>query len=224
MAEQVTVVAFPRPGTGKGAARQLRRNGRVPAVAYGGDLESTPISVDALDLYHALHTDAGLNAIIRLEIDGSSHLTLAREIQRHPVRRQITHVDFVMIDQYRKVTVDVPVALTGESPGVAEGGVADQALFAVRIEVLPLEVPDQFQLDISDMQIGDVKRLTDLDLPPDVDLHDDPERAVVSISAPTVEEEPEAAEEEVEEPEGAIAEPAGEEEATEESGSGEEGA
>ena len=186
MADQVTLAAEPRSGRGKGEARRLRRDGRVPAIAYGAGLEPTAVSVDGLELYHALRTDAGLNALIRLQLDGNTHLTLARELQRHPVRREITHVDFVAVDRRRKVTVDVPIHLEGHAPGADEGGVVDHVLFAVAVEVLPLEVPDVLPLDVSDMQIGDVKRLADLSLPEGVELLDDPDRTVVSVSAPSV--------------------------------------
>lgn len=187
MADQVTLAAAPRDGGGKGEARRLRRAGRVPAIAYGSNLDATPVSVDSLELYHVLHTDAGLNALIRLQLDGDTHLTLARELQRHPVRREIQHVDFVVIDRSRKVTVDVPLNLAGEAPGADEGGVVDQVQFTVSVEVLPLDVPDNLSLDISDMQVGDVKRLGDLDLPDGVDLLDDPDRTVVSVYVPTIE-------------------------------------
>lgn len=202
MADQVTLVAEPRAGRGKGEARRLRRDGRVPAIAYGSGLDATAVSVDALELYHALRTDAGLNALIRLQLDGDTHLTLARELQRHPVRREIMHVDFVAVDRERKVTVDVPLHLQGNAPGADEGGVVDQVLFSVSVEVLPLEVPDELTLDISDMQMGDVKRLGDVALPAGVELLEDPDRTVVSVSAPTFE--PTEEEEEVAEGEEAL--------------------
>ena len=209
MSKQVALAARPRRGGGKSEARRLRREGRVPAIAYGADLPPTPVSVDALELYHALHTDAGTNAILRLEVDGSSHLALAREIQRHPVRREILHVDFVTVSQDVKVTVDVPIVLTGEAPGVTEGGVADQSLHTLSIEVLPLEVPDQIALDISDMQIGDVKRVSDLTLPSGATALTDPDTPVVSVTPPTAEPvEAEAAEVEAAELEAAEAAPA----------------
>jgi large subunit ribosomal protein L25 len=181
MAEQVALTAEPRAGGGKGEARRLRREGRVPAVAYGSELDATPVSVDGLELYHALRTEAGLNALIRLQIKGDVHLTLARELQRHPVRRDILHVDFVAVDRMRKVTVDVPIHLRGHAVGADEGGVVDQALFTASVEVLPLEVPDELTLDISEMQIGDVKRLADLPVPEGVTVLGDPDRAVVSV-------------------------------------------
>ena len=188
MPDQVSLAVRPRPGNGKGEARSLRSQGRVPAVAYGSGLDAVPLSVDARELYHALRTDAGTNAIIQMEIDGASHLTLAREIHRHPVRREILHVDFVAVSRDVKVTVDVAIHLVGEAPGVDEGGVLDQVRFTVPIEVLPLEVPESFELDISDMQIGDVKRVEDLQVPEGVAILDDPEYSVVTLNAPQVEE------------------------------------
>lgn len=184
MADQVTLAAQARTSRGKGEARRLRRTGRVPAVAYGSGLDPTPVSVDSLELYHVLHTGAGLNAVIGLDVDGDTHLTLAREVQRHPVRRDIQHVDFVVVDRTRKVTVDVPIDLLGESPGADEGGVIDQVSFSTSIEVLPFDVPDSLQLNISDMQLGDVKRLGDIDLPDGVELLEDPDRTVVSVAIP----------------------------------------
>jgi large subunit ribosomal protein L25 len=221
MADQVTLTAESREGRGKGEGRRLRRAGRVPAVAYGAGLDATPVSVDALELYHALRTDAGLNALIRLEVDGDTHLTLARQLQRHPVRREIMHVDFVVVDRTRKVTVDVPINLVGNAPGADEGGVVDQVRFDVPVEVLPLEVPDSIDLDISDMQVGDVKRLGDLNLPEGVELLDDLEYAVVSLYVPQAEvPEDEVAEDALEGAlgDGAAPSDAGEVEATEEGG------
>lgn len=187
MAKQVALPVRARAGNGKGEARGLRRQGRVPAIAYGTDLDPTPVSVDALELYHALHTDAGLNAIFRLDMEGDTHLALAREVQRHPVRRDVTHVDFVTVSRNVKVTVDVPLVLEGTAPGEDEGGVAEQQLYTLEVEVLPLEVPDQIVLDISDMQVGDVKRVADLDLPTGVSSLEAPERTIVTVNVPSLE-------------------------------------
>ena len=187
MSKQVALTARTRAGSGKGEARALRREGRVPGIAYGADLVPTPLSVDGRDLYHVLHTDAGLNAIIRLEFDGDTHLTIARDLQRHPVRREILHVDFVAISRNKPIQVDVPIHLEGTAAGEDEGGVAEHVLYTLPIEVLPLEVPDQITLDISDMQVGDVKRVADLILPEAVTVLEDPERTVVSVNVPQLE-------------------------------------
>lgn len=187
MSKQVALAARVRRSSGKGEARRLRRAGRVPAVAYGTGLEPTSVSVDALELYHVLHTGAGANAIISLGIDGQSQLVLAREIQRHPVRREILHVDFVAVQRNVKVDVDIPVTLEGEAVGAEVGGVVNQELYTARVSVLPLEVPEHLVCDISDLQVGDVRRLGELELPAGVELLDDPDRTVVSVTAPTVE-------------------------------------
>src|SRR6266540_7007201 len=104
-----------REGTGKGPARRARAAGRVPAVLYGRGIDSMPITVDALELFHVLHTDAGMNVLIDLQVDGDRHLTLAREVQRDIVRGQFLHADFLKIARDETITVDVPIQLTGES-------------------------------------------------------------------------------------------------------------
>jgi large subunit ribosomal protein L25 len=186
MAEQVTLAARPRDGGGKGEARALRREGRVPVIAYGMGIDPTPLSVDALELYHALHTDAGANAVLRLSIGGTNHLALAREVQRHPVRRDVLHVDFVTVSRTQRVSAAVPIVLEGEAPGVDTGGVVEQSLFSLNIEALALEVPDQLPLDISDLDVGDVKRVSDIALPQGVDALDDPDTTVVSVVVPVM--------------------------------------
>lgn len=189
MAEQVTLSARRRAGSGKGEARALRREGRVPAITYGADLrEPQAISVDALDLYHALRTDAGLNAIINLQVEeGDRQLVIARELQRHPVRRHLLHADFVTVSRSVKIQVDVRVVTEGTAPGEDEGGVAEQQLYTIPVEVLPLEVPDHIVVDISDMQVGDVRRVADLVLPEGVESLEDPERTVITVNVPALE-------------------------------------
>lgn len=188
MAKTVPLAMSPRAGSGKGEARTLRREGRVPAIAYGRDLhEPTPVSVDALELFHALNTDAGMNAILALQLDGDTQLAIARDIQRHPVKRDVVHVDFVTVSRNVRIDVDVPITLTGEAAGTDEGGLVDQALYSLSVSVLPLEVPDELTLDISDMQLGDVKRVEDLTLPEGVEALDDLGTTVVTVYFESVE-------------------------------------
>lgn len=185
---ELVLTAQPRAGSGKGEARKLRREGRVPAIAYGADLdEPAAVSVDALELYRALTTHAGMNAIITLELDGNRQLVMARELQRHPVKRHMIHADFVTVSRTVRVHVDVPIELEGTPAGEDEGGVAEQAMFSLPVEVLPLEVPDQLTLDISDMQVGDVLRVSDIRLPEGVDLLEDPDETVVTVNVPDLE-------------------------------------
>jgi large subunit ribosomal protein L25 len=189
MSEQVTLASRPRAGAGKSEAKSLRREGRVPAIVYGTGIEATPVSVDARELFHALRTDAGANAVLALDIDGDRHIAMAREITRHPVRRDILHVDFVTVNRNVTVTVDVPIVLEGadNNPATGEGGVITQDALTAQVEVLPLEVPDQLVFDVSNLAVGDVARLGDLQLPEGVTLVEDPEKTLVSVVVPTLE-------------------------------------
>jgi large subunit ribosomal protein L25 len=193
------LAAENRSGAGKGAARRLRASGRVPAVLYGHGTKPQHLSVDARQFRQALRTDAGVNVLISLEVGRDQHLALAKEIQRHPVRGDLLHVDFIQVRRGEKVHVQVPVHLVGEAPGAREGGILDQDLYQVNVEAEVTAVPEAVDADVSGLGIGDVLRVADLKAPGGATILDDPEAAVVSVAAPTVEAEPEAEEaEEVE--------------------------
>lgn len=207
MADQVRLHAESRAGLGKGAAGRLRKEGRVPGIMYGYQVDPTPVHVDALNLYHALHTEAGSNALIRLELDGETHLTIARDMQRHPVKQQTTHVDFLAVDRDSPIMVEIPVHLTGEEDFGDDGGVLNHILYTVPILVKPLDVPNYFELSVAELTIDDVLRVEDLtdQLPEGAEFDIELERTVVTVNAPMSEEELEALEEdagvEAEEPE-----------------------
>jgi large subunit ribosomal protein L25 len=198
MATQVTLNAEVRDAAekGKGAAGRLRRAGRVPAVVYGSEVEPTPLHVDALELYHAMRTEAGANVLIRLNFAGDEYLSIVREIQRHAVRGDMLHVDFVAVDRNQLYPADVPVHLENEDDPRTAGGIVNLVLHAVPILVKPLEVPTNFTLDLAGLEIGDVLRVADLtdQLPEGASFDLDEERTVVTINAPVaeVEEEPAA--------------------------------
>ncbi|QBI21110.1 50S ribosomal protein L25 [Egibacter rhizosphaerae] len=215
MSKQVPLAARPRAGSGSSEARALRRDGRVPAIAYGREMDATPLSVDSNELYHALNTAAGENAILRLEWEGEQQLTLAREIQRHPVKRHYQHVDFVAVTRGVKVSADIPIRVEGEAPGTDEGGVLEQPLYSLPVEVLPLEMPDEFVVDVSELGVGDTLRVADVPVPEGVDVTEDPESPVVTISYAELDV-PEPGEEGLTEEE--IAEAAEEDEGVEDSG------
>lgn len=197
MSKQVPLSAEKRSHQGKGAAGRLRKQGRVPGIVYGYKIEPTPVSVDALELYHALHTEAGRNAMIRLDIEGNSHLTLARDLQIHPVRQETLHVDFLAVDTDSQISVEVPVHLVGEDDLAPTGGVVNQILYTVPILVRPLDVPNAIEISIEGLDIGDVKRVEDLaaQLPDGAEFDTDLETTVVTINAPVSEAELEALEE-----------------------------
>ncbi len=195
---EVTLTAEPRSGRGKGPARQSRLSGKVPAVLYGHAVDSTPIVVDAKQMTTALHTEAGANVLIHLKLDGEEYLTMAREIQRNPIRGTLIHIDFVALEKDVKIEADIPVQITGESRGVKEGGQLDQHLHEIKISALPTNLPPAIEVDISDLGIGDVVRISDLTQLPGVEVLNDQEEVVVGVIEQVelkVEEEvPEAAE------------------------------
>ncbi|MBW3561175.1 MAG: 50S ribosomal protein L25 [Actinobacteria bacterium] len=212
MAEQVELAAEKRTDTGKGPAGRLRGSGRIPAVMYGAAVEgTTSLHVDARDLYHVLHTPAGMNVIVRLQVDGDEVLAMPRELQRHPVRGDLFHVDFVTIDRDTLVHVEVPVRLNGTEK-VAAPGVVTHILHSIPLLVRPLDIPDHFELDVADMEIGDTLRVEDIDLPEGSEFDIEADRTVVTITAPTIVEEED---DEAEVPEGLAAIMAGLEEGEE---------
>jgi large subunit ribosomal protein L25 len=188
---EVTLNGNPRDGTGKGSARKLRAQGKVPAVLYGPDLEPHRLAVDARDLWHALHTDAGMNVLIDLKLDGETYLTMPREIQRDIVRGTLLHVDFLRIRKDVAIQVDVPIHLTGESVGVKEGGVVEHHLWELRVEVLPTQVPESIDADISRLNIGDSIHVSDLRIPQHITVLSAEDETIVSVVPPPVLEVPE---------------------------------
>jgi large subunit ribosomal protein L25 len=188
------LAAENRSEAGKGAARRLRASGRVPAVLYGHGTKPQHLSVDARQFGQALRTDAGVNVLISLEVGRNQHLALAKEIQRHPVKGSLIHVDFIQVRRGEKVHVQVPVHLVGEAPGAREGGILDQDLYQLNVEAEVTAVPEAVDADVSGLGIGDVLRVADLKAPDGAVILDDSEASVVSVVAPTVEAEPEAEE------------------------------
>ena len=174
---------------GSRESRRIRRQGQVPAIVYGADVKApVPVAVDAHALHMALHTEAGSNAIISLEIEGGDTLTtMARVIERHPYRNEYRHIDFVTIDLSQKVTAEVVIQFEGTPVGVREGGVFSPRRTQVSIEVLPTEIPAFIELDVSDVELNDSLRVSDLPEIEGVEYLDDPEAVVMSVTVPAAE-------------------------------------
>ena len=186
MAELTLKADAGRP-TGSSAARRMRLAGRVPGVVYGPGVDPIPLSVSARELRAALSTEAGINAVVTLQVAGDRFITMARELQRHPVRGNVTHVDFQVVDPNREVSADVPVNLSGEAVELHRAdGVLDQQMFALTIKARPTEIPPSLELDISGLVIGAALRVSDITLPPGVSTDVDPETVVVAGQAPRV--------------------------------------
>jgi len=205
----VSLSANARDGKGKGAARSLRSQGQVPAVIYGHGRQPQPLALNARDLDKLLSHIQAESTVIEVTVDGHTAKTLIREIQRHPIKRQILHVDFQALVAGEKVTVSIPIVLIGTPEGVRlEGGVLDQTLREIEIEVDPSNIPDHVEYDITNMVIGDSVHISDLKVPEGVEVIDDPETSVAVLAAPrAVIEEVAAVAEPVEGEAGAVAEP-----------------
>jgi len=188
MAQTVSLAAIPRDKTGKGAARQARFAKQVPAVLYGHGRPTQPLMVDALSLEKALSGIEPASTLIELTVDGKMSRTLIREIQRHPIRPDIIHVDFYEIHAHEKITLEVPVHLMGTPDGVRNaGGVLDQVLREVKIEVLPEHIPDRVELDVTNLKIGDSLHVRDLSIPNAVILNG-PDLTIATVVPPRAEE------------------------------------
>ena len=176
---EIVLTADTTRQTGTRPSKRLRREQRIPAVVYG--LSQNPVSIDVAwaDLRVALTTDAGVNAVIHLEIAGEKQMSIVKDIQRHPVRRDVTHVDFLRIDPDQAVTVDVPLVMIGEAKAVTDAdGMVDQNLFSLTVNASPENIPNELEMDISALGIGDSLRVSDIVLPAGVTTDVDPEETV----------------------------------------------
>lgn len=184
---EITLQADTGRPTGSRASGRLRAQGKVPGVVYGLGRDPQPVAVVWRDLRHALVGDAGMNALIDLQVDGTSELVIVKELQRHPVRRDVLHVDFLRVSRDQAITVEVPVVLTGEAQQVAQqDGVVDQVLFALAISAKPADIPNELTVDITDLEVGGAIRVGDLQLPAGVTTDVDTEEAIVTASVAQV--------------------------------------
>lgn len=180
---EIILQATPRPPQGTRPARRLRAEGKVPGVMYGLGAEPVTLAVEWRELRAALVTEQGLNAVINLEVEGTRVPTLVKDMQRHPVRRNVLHVDFIRVDLDQPVEVEVPLSLEGEAELVSrEGGVVDQLLQALLITAKPADIPAGLTIDISELRIGEALRVSDIALPAGVTTTVDLDDPVVTAS------------------------------------------
>lgn len=188
-ADQITLTAETGRPIGSRSSRRLRAEGKVPAVVYGADTDPTAIAVAWSDLRAALITDAGMNALITLDVDGDERLTIVKDMQRHPVRRNVTHVDFIVIDRDKPIDVDVPIVLAETEDDHLKGLVIDQNMFMLAVSAKPGTIPNEFVVDLGPLTVDEPIRAGQIELPPGVELLTDPEDAIVVASVPMSEEE-----------------------------------
>lgn len=178
---EVTLSATAGRPQGSAASRRLRRDGSIPAVVYGEGVGPLAVAVDAKDFRQAVSGEQGLNTLITLDADGSSYVVMAREVQRHPVRGTVAHVDFQVVDPNRPVVVEVPLHLVGDAVEVRHADwEVDQQLFSLEVRCRPDQIPNSLDVDISALTPGGAIRVGDVTLPDGVSAAGDAQVAVVA--------------------------------------------
>lgn len=177
--------ASARANTGKGVARSLRRDGRVPAIVYGHARAPQALSLDARELGRLLTHINAETTVIDLSVDGTSAKTLIRDIQRHALSRAVIHVDFQELVAGEKVTVKIPIVLTGTAVGVRlNGGIMTQVLQELACRVDPANIPNRIEVDVTDIAIGHSIHVSEINIPAGVEVVDDEDGTIMTVSAP----------------------------------------
>ena len=189
---EVSLAAVVRRVQGSSDSRRLRASGKIPGIIYGHGTEPIPVAVVAREVRLALNTPAGLNALIQLDVEGTQHLALPRDIQRHPVRNTVSHIDFQVVRRDEMMEVEIPIHLIGEAEAVSkQGGVVEQVLQTLTVQSTPTNIPSSLSIDITNLTFEESIRVADIVLPEGVTTALDPEEAVVT--GKLVYEEPETA-------------------------------
>lgn len=182
MSDTVLVAETGRT-TGSAESRRLRAQDLIPAVLYGQGMEPLSLTVARRDLRQALSGGAGANTVLDLTVDGSVYPAIVKEMQRHPIRRTVLHVDFLQLNLAEEITVSVPLRLEGEATEVTNNnGMVEFAVDSIDLTTTPRNIPDEIVIDISDLTLDSVIRLADLALPEGVAADGDPEMLLVTVS------------------------------------------
>ena len=204
MTDKTILKALRRNGAGKSVARKMRQAGQTPAVLYGGDEEPVHLGHNTHDADYLFRSISVENTIVNLEVEGEkgSVQTLVREIQTHPWKETLLHVDFLRIQKGVAVDVEIPLQLVGTPEGVRlEGGSVEQIIYEIPIRCIPSKIPEVIEVDVSGLNVGDVIHVSDVEFDKDIEVTIAQERTICSVAAPKAEEE--VVEEEAEEEEGA---------------------
>jgi large subunit ribosomal protein L25 len=184
---ETTLTAHTGREIGSSSTRRLRAEGRIPGVVYGHGTDPIPVAVVAREFQIAMSGEAGLNTLLSLKVDGKDDLTLARDIQHHPVRNTVSHVDFLIVRRDELISAEVPINLIGEAVEVAHGdGIVDQQLFTLHIKAKPADIPPSVDIDISSLTIGGALHVSDIAIPAGVELETDLDATVVGGNPPRV--------------------------------------
>ena len=187
---EIDLVAEAGRATGSRSSGRLRAAGKIPGIIYGHGIEPVPVAVEGRALRAALNTEAGLNALLDLQVDGTTHLTVARDVPRDPVRGTVLHVDFQIVRRDEVISAEVPINLGGEAEGLHRAdGVVDHQLFSLTVHATPGRIPNAIDVDITALAVGDTIRVGDVRLPEGVTTDVDAEMPVVVGQPPQVSEE-----------------------------------
>lgn len=183
-----SINAQSRTGSGKGFARKLRSSGRIPVVVYGHGDKNQTLSVDALELEKLLARISVENTLIEVAVEGGATTrALIREVQMHPFKPEVLHVDLLQVHADERIHLKIPLRLTGTAEGVRNGGgVMDQVLYDLDVECLPGDIPDALEFDVTDLGVGESGRVHDVKVPAGVTILNDGDLPLVSVLAPTV--------------------------------------
>lgn len=187
---EITLTASARRRVGSSVARRLRVAGKVPGVLYGHGIDPVALSVDARELRHVLSSKAGANVLVSLDLDGQSYLAIPKAVQRNALRQEIDHVDFQIVRRDERMSVEVPLVLTGEAEAVRlAGGALEQSIFAIHVMAAVDAIPSSIPVDVSGLAVGGSIRVGDLPLPPGVEPEGDAELTILVAHGPAAEEE-----------------------------------
>lgn len=180
-----SLTASTRTTSGKGTARKLRASGQIPAVIYGHHREPQPLTIHAHTFNRLLEKISYLTTVIELSIDGKVARTIIRELQRHPVKRDILHVDFQELVAGEKITVRVPLKFVGTPEGVRSGGgILDETVRELHISVDPTDIPNHIDVDVSHLHVGKSLHVSDVKVPAGVTILDDPSGTICVCIVP----------------------------------------
>ncbi len=187
-----TFKAQTRNSTGKGTARSLRRDGRIPAVLYGADIESIPLSISIYDIEQLLKKINYAQALLNLKVEGEAPIektVMIKEIQTEPLSQHFLHMDLYEVDMKRKLTVTVPIVTTGIAKGVEVGGILQIIRRELDVNCLPTAIPEQITIDVSELDVGDSVHVDELELDGDVEIPYDANFTILTVAVPKVVEE-----------------------------------
>lgn len=181
----IALAAEIRPERGSSSSRRTRTDGRIPAVIYGHGIDPLAITVDARELRGALNAQSGGSVLFNVNVGNDQHLVIAREVQRHPIRQTVSHVDFQVVRRDQIISATVAVNLLGETIKVTRaGGIIEHALLHLTVHGKPADIPSSIDVDVAQLEIGQAIRLSDLKLPAGVTTDLDPETPIVVAAAP----------------------------------------